>query len=179
MKRVRIDKNGVAQVNALNELTADSGVKVEGVLFKDGAQTGLKTPIINATSVDAYNLDVLQSGSTIVLDRAAGFTVKLPNPEIGVYFDFVVKTSITSNTGLIRSRLVTQYWFGSIVSFDFDTLNTETQFSPDATDYAISMDGSTTGGLAGTAFRITCLAANTWNITGALVGATVFTSPFI
>lgn len=178
MKKVKIDKNGVAQVNAINELTADSGVKIEGVLLKDGTQTALRTPVINITSVTAYNLDPLQSGSTIVFDRAAGATVVLPNPEVGAFFDFVVKTSVTSNALTVVSRLTTHVWTGSIVSFDFDTLNQETQFSPDSTDFKIVLNGGTTGGLAGTMFRITCLAENNWNATGALVGATPFTSPF-
>lgn len=180
MRKVKVDSFGVAKVNAINELTPDSGVKVEGVLFKDNTQTGVRVPIINVTGTATVNLDILQSGSTVVLSKASGFDVVLPNPEVGAFFDFIVITSISSNTGVVRSRVTTQVWTGSVVSFDFDTLDKETQWAPDGTDYAISMNGGALCGKAGTAFRLTCIAADKWNITGALVGDAVpFTSPFI
>lgn len=74
----------------------------------------------------ARSLSADDTGKTFFLNLAGGFDVKLPAPELGLQFEFIVKLAVTSNltitaTGnLIKGHVLTTD-VNSATDPDFDT----------------------------------------------------------
>lgn len=133
-------------------------------------------PIINdGNSTLALSSD--QTGSTVVLNRAAGSVVTLPSDAtIGVNYDFVVGTSVTSNVYSIGTNDGLSVLTGSV--FVKKSAANDTIFSPSSSDDTINMNGTTTGGLIGTAFNIKLISANNWFVSGYTTGSGTIATPF-
>lgn len=132
----------------------------------DVVQAAVTTATLAVTS--DYN------GELIPLSRAGGMTVTLPAATGSqAVYRFVVATTFTSN-GVIQ------------VANASDTMNglaavggtTGSVFSTTATSDTITMNGSTTGGLAGSYIELTDIAANEWVVSAALVGSGTPATPF-
>ena len=124
-------------------------------------------------------LSVDESGSTVLFDRAAGIVYTLPLAKPGTYFDFVITTSITSNAAKVITGVGTELLIGTLASVDTDTSDAMAGFSGNgSTHVAVSMNGTTTGGLLGTAFRVSCVSATRWIISGMNRGSGVVATPF-
>ncbi len=137
----------------------------------DGGFTGL-ADIVLADST-ALALTVADSGSTVVFSRAGGVAVTLPSANdaatVGVFYDFVVFTSVTNpNAYTITAETGVGYqdlFAGAVVSV-VDAAS-PLVFAPNGTtNDVITMSGTTSGGIAGTELTITCVAINTWMVTG-------------
>lgn len=117
---------------------------------------------------DAYN------GEVIPLNRAGGMTVTLP-PATGsqAVYSFLVGTTFTSN-GIIQ------------VANSTDTLNgfasvgggTAALFGTLPASDTITMNGSTTGGLAGSFITVRDVAAGDWIVNASLIGSGTPATPF-
>lgn len=136
-----------------------------------GTFTG-QSDVISANSA-GLTLTVAQSGSTVVFARAGGVAVTLPSANdadtIGVFYDFVVYTSVTNpNVYSITASNGVGYndlFFGAVVS-QVDATS-PLIFSPNGTtNDVITMSGTTSGGRQGTTLTIECVAINTWMVTG-------------
>ncbi len=121
-----------------------------------------------AVTADAYN------GEVIPLNRAGGMTVTLPAATGSqAVFRFVVGTTFTSN-GVIQVANAT------------DTLNgiasvggtTASVFGTLPASDTLTMNGSTTGGLAGSFIEVVDIAAGDWLVTAYLVGSGTPATPF-
>jgi hypothetical protein len=141
-----------------------------------------KVDVINATD-SSLTLTAEQSGRTVILDRAAGVDVTLPSAStanIGVYYEFAVKTTVTSNDYSINGASTSDLLMGGIVSLDDTAPEVMTLFKPDVTDDDVmSMNGTTTGGKIGTFIRVKCVAANRWLVEGTVSGSGVLATPFL
>lgn len=137
-----------------------------------------KKNIINGLGA-TRTLSVDETGSTVVFDRAAGVVVTLPLAVPGTTFDFVVSTSVTSNALKVITGAGTEFLQGTLASVDTDTSDAVAGFSGNGTSHvAVSMNGTTTGGLLGTSFRLTCLSATKWQISGTNRGSDTVATPF-
>jgi len=120
-----------------------------------------------------------ESGSTVVLDRAAGIVITLPLAVPGLVYDFAVTTSVTSNAYKVITGAGTELLIGALASVDTDTSDAMAGFSGNgSTHVAVSMNGTTTGGLAGTKFRFTCLSNTRWVVEGTNRGSGTVATPF-
>lgn len=145
--------------------------------------TNAKKKIISATTEGSTrSLHQAESGSLIVLDRAAGIVITLPAPnkQVGIYYDFIAKTSVSSNAYKIITNSSSVYVLGSVLSIDTDTSNTIAAFVSGSTGtaVAISMNGTTTGGLVGSRYRATSIDATHWLIEGVNYGSASVSTPF-
>ncbi len=149
--------------------TTFSGPVVSGAGFITG------TDVVQA-AVTSATLAVTSdyNGEVIPLSRAGGMTVTLPAATGSqAVYRFVVATTFTSN-GVIQ------------VANASDTMNglaavgglTGAVFSTTATSDTITMNGSTTGGLAGSYIEVTDIAVNEWVVSAALVGSGTPATPF-
>jgi hypothetical protein len=113
-------------------------------------------------------LVVNESGSVIDLDRAAGIVVTLPAPAEGLYFDFIASVSVTSNAYKFSTGTQGTDWIlGSYFNVDTDTSNAVAAFTCNGTSHDnFSMNGTTTGGLLGSQFRLTAVSTTVWVISG-------------
>lgn len=110
------------------------------------------------------NLTAAQSGGTIIFAKTDGVLVNLPPPIIGLNYKFMVDTVSASvgdkiltdaSTTFIKGQLL-----GSVVAtpaFAFDAANGTTIRS-------INLNGTTTGGIAGTWFELIAKSATVWEI---------------
>ena len=132
-----------------------------------------------ASSSAAVTLTRSQSGANFLLDRAAGVTYTLPAPaKVGLFFGFVVTVSVTSNNHKIITDIPgTTLMIGS--AWEVIAAGTGTEFFPNGTtNSAVTMNGTTTGGLINT--YITCLSINstTWLVDGTMMASGTIATPF-
>lgn len=124
-------------------------------------------------------LSVDETGSTVVFNRAAGIVVTLPLAVPGLHYEFVTSTSVTSNAYKVITGAATEILIGGILSNDSDTGGAVVAFdSNGSTHIAVSMNGTTTGGLIGTRIRFTCLSTTRWIVEGVNVGSGTVATPF-
>lgn len=127
-----------------------------------------------------YTLNKNQSGSTVLFDRAAGIVYTLPLAEPGVYFDFCVSVTVTSNAAKIITAAGTELMVGSILNCDTETSDAVAIWKSlvAAGNVAVSMDGSTKGGIKGDWIRVTCLNSTSWEVHGMINSTGTVATPF-
>lgn len=114
------------------------------------------------------------SGSLFVLNSADGIAVTLPAVSRGLYYDFVVRTAVTASDKYEILTQTADKLRGVLVNSKNDTASKA--FVATASD-KIDMNGSTTGGLVGTHFRIAADDA-VWNVSGLNVSSGSEATPF-
>lgn len=125
------------------------------------------------------SLNVNESGATCLFDRAAGIVYTLPLAVPGTYFDFMVTTTVTSNAAKVITGAGTELLIGSLVNVDTDTSNAVAAWTGNgSTHVAVSMNGTTTGAVAGTKLRFTCLSSTRWLVEGVIQGTGTVATPF-
>ncbi len=112
---------------------------------------------------DDVTLGKNDSGSLFVLKSADGLTVTLPTGGRGLFYDFVVGTSVTAPDKYEIKTQTADKIRGVLVNSRDDTASKS--FVATSSD-EIDMDGSTTGGLIGTGFRLVCDNDGVWNVFG-------------
>lgn len=116
----------------------------------------------------------------VLMNRAAGTVVTLPaatDALKGWSATFVYKTTITSNSGTVIGASSADLFYGSLTIIKSGAAGST--FAADGTDdYSIASNGTTTGGIAGGVFTLTCLGLNAWLVTGNLQGSGIVATPF-
>lgn len=140
------------------------------------------TVIAPSSTTTTRVLKAEETGATCLFDRAAGLVYTLPAPELGLYFDFDIRTTITSNSATVNAG-ATRFITGALLSIDTDTANAAVGFVANGTSHiSIAMNGTTTGGVAGTKFRVECISTTAstrvWMVSGNVLGSGVVATPF-
>mgnify|MGYP000181523865 CR=1 FL=1 len=137
-----------------------------------------KVPVISDLGA-TRTLSVDETGATVLLNRAAGIVVTLPLAIPGLTYDFVVTTSVTSNSYKVITGAATELLIGQYTSVDTDTSNAVAVFSGNgSTHIAVTSNGTTTGGLVGTKLRFTCVSLTRWIVEGTMNGSGVVATAF-
>lgn len=133
-------------------------------------------PTISGQGATA-TLTAAQSGSTVLFDRAAGIIYTLPPPQAGLWFQFVITVSITSNNAKVITDTGTTLLLGSL--FNSVAAGTGTQFiANNSTHISVVQNGTTSGGLVGTIFNFYCTDATHWAVEGTVLGSGTIVTPF-
>lgn len=121
-----------------------------------------------------------QSGAVVLFDRAAGCVITLPANTPGWYADFFVTVTVTSNAAKIITATGTELLVGTIINTDTDSSDAVASWKSlvATANIAVSMNGSTTGGIKGDWLRFTCLNSTTWNVQGLTLGTGTVATPF-
>lgn len=132
----------------------------------------LKTIALTAA---ALTLDLRHADAVVNANKADGWTVTLP-PAVGsgAVFKVHVGTSITSSAGVVAAN-GTDVLRGAIVVAT-DTAG-ETMLTS-ATSDKLSMNGGTTGGVAGSMVELTDIASGVWHVGGFLISTGAEGTPF-
>lgn len=136
---------------------------------------------INHTTGSTRTLTADQSGATIFLNKADGVVITLPAPVVGLSFTFVALTSVTSNSYKVITNAGTVFIKGLLVSVDTDSTNALAydQVGNGSTHVAITMNGTTTGGLIYTNFQLVCMSSTVWGVVrGTNFGSGSVATPF-
>lgn len=141
-----------------------------------GVLKGGRMAILDQTTTTI--LTPAQSGSLVLWDAAAGFTITLPPPSIGLNFSFAVATTVTSsNHKLITDAGTTLIYGGVVLTEAADTNAGLGALFNGTTHRAITMNGTTTGGIIGTSFNLVCTSATEWMIEGIVAGSGTLATP--
>lgn len=118
-----------------------------------------------------------QSGGVFIFNRAAGTTVTLPTPVVGVTYTFIVGTVATSNAHKIITNAGTVFLEGGLY---FDKALTITRYDGNgSTHISVNLNGTTTGGATiGDIFHVTCVSATEWTVEGTVTASGTLATPF-
>jgi hypothetical protein len=122
-----------------------------------------------------------QAGSLVLFDSAAGHIFTLPavtTATIGMFFDFAVKTSVTSNNHKIITDAATTFLVGAVVMASIATASPAGFSANGTTIRALTANGTTTGGLIGETYRVVALSTTQWQISGVSIGSGTLATPF-
>lgn len=158
-------------------IVTESTLSVTGATTLLGAVTQ-KANVISGSGA-TVTLTAAQSGSVALFDRAAGIVYTLPSPAVGLYYDFLILTTITSNAAKVITNTGTVLLIGSLVNVDTDTSNAVAAWTGDgSTHVSVSMNGTTTGGILGSFMRFTCISTTRWMVSGIIQGSGTVATPF-
>jgi hypothetical protein len=95
----------------------------------------------------------------------------------GVTYTIWVPTTISTSSVKIGTN-GTDKFVGSLLSVDTDTSGAMVGFTAAASNDFINLNGTTTGGVAGTWIQIVAVAANKYMVTGVVLGTGTVATPF-
>lgn len=123
--------------------------------------------------------EVAHEGRTVVMGGAGSArTFTLPVPVAGMKFKFVVGAVNTSNY-LIKSVAGTQTMKGTLMFLSDNAAAAVIGFTAGATDDTITLNGTTTGGVAvGDWIELEALSATVWAVRGQLTASGTEATPF-
>ena len=155
--------------------TISSTLAVTGATTLSGAVTQ-KSNVVSGSGA-TVTLTAAQSGSTVLFDRAAGIIYTLPAPVVGLWFEFIITVSITSNNAKIITDAGTTLLIGQV--YNAVAAGTGTTFIANgSTHIACTQNGTTTGGLIGTSLLVSCVSATLWEVAGTVLGSGTIATPF-
>ncbi len=118
------------------------------------------------------------AGKVIVLNRAAGQAVRLPDARgTGAVFTFFLQTTITSNTTTIKVANTTDVMLGSAIVCQ-DAGDTVVGFETVTTDDTVTLNGTTTGGIKGDMVVLTDVAKGIWHVNARTSATGTEATPF-
>ena len=130
------------------------GLASKGQLISRGGLTPGEDSVVNATASTLAVTQHNHAGKVVTLNRAAGIAVTLPAAEgSGLEFEFLVGTTVTSNTTTIKVANASDVFVG-FVAQAADGGATSNLYETAATDDTITLNGSTTGGIKGDRFKL-------------------------
>jgi hypothetical protein len=136
---------------------------------------------IISESVATRTLNENESGAAVLFDRAAGTVYTLPAAcAPGTFFDFYVSVTATSNAHKIITGAGTELMVGQILNCDTDTSDAVAIWKGlvGSSYIAVSMNGSTKGGIKGDVIRVTKLNATSWGVHGQINSTGTVATPF-
>ena len=120
-----------------------------------------------------------ESDALCLFDRAAGVVYTLPAPVAGMQFEFSATVAVTSNAYKVVTNSASVFIVGSVTAGSLTVADSGDVFQANGTTHrAISMAGSTTGGLVGGSIRLTAISSTQWVISGDIVGSGTLADPF-
>lgn len=139
-----------------------------GFITGTGVNSTVTASTLTVTAAD-YN------GQVINLSRAAGITATLPAATgSNAVYTFVVSTTVTSNSYKVQVANSTDVMTGSASVGG----TTGSVFSTLPASDTLTMNGSTTGGLAGSYVKVTDIASGIYLVSAALIGSGTPATPF-
>ena len=150
--------------------------KITGGSGQFNGPLNAQMPVISGSGA-TVTLTAAQSGSMVLFDRAAGIIFTLPAPVVGLWFEFIVVTTVTSNNHKIITDTGTTLLIGplDVQKGDTTVLNTNGNGS---THISVLMNGTTTGGIQGTSIVLTCVSSTLWEVNGTVIGSGTLATPY-
>ncbi len=124
-----------------------------------------------------------QSGSLVLLDRAAGGTYTLPAAcPVGTFFEFMVTVTNTSVGNKIITGAAAEVMAGTIYNVDTDSSDAIAAWKSlvATNNISITLGGSDTtkGGIIGDRVLVTKVLPTLWQVTGSTFGTGTVATPF-
>ena len=172
--------------------TFDGPVRSLNGFYSQGAGNVVSITSSTTLSVAAHAGKIIKVGGTL----AANLTLTLPaintsanaassgpgadpdtlNNQSATFTIWVDATVATSSLKIGTNG--TDRFVGSVLSIDSDSSGAMAGFIPGANDDFINLNGSTTGGIAGSWVKVVAIAANKYFVEGVLLGSGSVATPF-
>ena len=172
--------------------TFQGPVRSLGGLYQQGPATVVDITASTTLSPEAHGGRIVAVGGSL----AAALTLTLPaintssNPTTsgpgqdpstvnneGVVYTIWVPTTISTSSLKIGTN-GTDKFVGAVLSIDTDSSGAAVGFVAGASDDFINLNGTTTGGVAGTCIEIVAIAANKYMVKGSVLGSGTVATPF-
>lgn len=151
------------------------------VSSKTGVIDAINRSVVNVTS-STLTVTSAYKGKVMVANRAAGVVFTLPAATaatVGDSYTFLIGTTITSNNFSVVSVGSSDLFYGSVEMYDTDTAMALAHYAPNfSSNYQLTSNGSTTGGVAGQWVTFTCLGLDAWFVEGVCYGTGSVATPF-
>lgn len=147
-----------------------------------------------ANGTNTVTLDVASYAGKVIRTNDATLVITLPsinttaNPttsgpgqdpntvnNVGTTYTFYVET--TASAWALKTD-GTDKFVGSVLMVDTDSSGATTGYAPGASNDVINLNGTTTGGIAGSTITVTVVAANKYLVQGVLLGSGSVATPF-
>jgi hypothetical protein len=153
---------GVAKASKGNLAVADT---------IDAGHIASRRNTVSITTDATKTLTIDESGSLFLLNKADGIVITLPAlsaANVGLWYEFQVNTSVTSNAYKISTGTQgTDFFAGQVLTVDTDTAASPVAHAGNGSTHDnMSMAGTTTGGLIGTKIRVTAISSTLWHVEG-------------
>ena len=136
----------------------------------------LSSPRVVKTA--AATLTASDSGALCVFNSAAGDIYTLPTAAAGLWFDFAVAVTITSNAAKVITASASEFLVGGYLQIPDTAAQIVSRSADGTTIRAWSGNGSTTGGIKGDFFRLVGISATQWVISGIGLATGAEATPF-
>ena len=117
------------------------------------------------------------NGALCLWTTAAGYLYTLPAAQLGLWFDFLVHTTITS-VGAKVICATGDFLVGSFIQSPDSTTLLAAHAADGSTHVSWNGNGTTTGGYAGDFFRVTAISSTQWVIQGLGLATGTEATPF-
>lgn len=136
---------------------------------------GTGGPTVTATGAAAAGAS---GGGTTIMNRATGVTLTLPKANgTQEKHTVIVATTFSGGSGIIKVANSVDSMIGTVTMSTATLAAGSMQAAPAGSD-TITMNGTTTGGAAGSQLTLTDVAANTWLVEGTLICVGAAATPF-
>jgi len=177
------------------QTTFQGPVRSLGGIYQQGPASVVEITSSTTLNPSAHAGRILSVGGTL----AANLTLTLPainvstnpvtsgpgqdpntvNNEGAIYTIWVPTTIATSSVKIGVTSTTSNLFVGTLLSVDTDTSGAMVGFTANgSSNDFINLNGSTTGGVAGTWIQIFAIAANKYMVTGVVLGTGVVATPF-
>ena len=172
--------------------TFQGPVRSLGGIYQQGPAAVVEITTSTTLSPEAHGGRIISVGGSL----AAALTLTLPAINVstnsitsgpgqdpstvnneGVMYTIWVPTTISTSSLKIGTNGTNKY-VGTLLSVDTDSSDAVVGFTAGATNDFINLNGTTTGGVAGSWVQIFAIAANKYMVTGNVLGSGTVATPF-
>lgn len=190
LPRLVVNADGTAPANTplhIYPSAAPTATAVAGDAYFDSTRNLLMTaagttfaPVQGRRVVKtaAATLTTKDSGALCLFNAASGVLYTLPTAEAGIFFDFLVTTTITSGSAKVITASASEFLVGSFLQIPDTAAQIVARAADGTTHRSWVGNGTTTGGYAGDSFRLTAISATQWAIQGIGLATGTEATPF-
>jgi hypothetical protein len=172
--------------------TFQGPIRSLGGIYQQGPAAVVEITASTTLSPEAHGGRIISVGGSL----AAALTLTLPAINVstnsitsgpgqdpstanneGVVYTIWVPTTISTSSLKIGTNGTNKY-VGTLLSVDTDSSDAVVGFTAGATNDFINLNGTTTGGVAGSWVQIFAIAANKYMVTGNVLGSGTVATPF-
>jgi hypothetical protein len=185
----QITKNSATGAVTNNfDVDTSGNVSGSGTMKMTGAMNYVKD--VESLTAATKTVTSADSGTVYLINRAAGVVVTLPTAAAGLYYKFIIGTTITSNAFAINGATANDIYAASsnILLWDKDapaTVSAKQFYADGSDDDVMSMNGGTTGGFIGTELHLYGIATGgqgsataVWHLSGVSYADGTLATPF-
>lgn len=119
-----------------------------------------------------------ESGALCLFDVATGQVFTLPAPVVGMQFEFLVKTTITSGSSKVLTDAAATFLVGGAALVNSGAATAQFFAANGTTHRSTNGNGTTTGGIIGDRLRFTAISTTVWSVDGVMNDTGIAATPF-